>query len=453
MRLGDHMGKGLWALADKSLPLLYGIAFMLLVIRGIPASEFGNYALIQAAYLIAVGLATTFSYTPMLRFIFEPGSRDRVKSGALGLHVLFAAGYLCLFLPAARPLGGLFHSDSFAALAPWVPALLAASVARVFSSELCRADLRVPALFTVNATFFGVTLAGLLVFRLLGRLDAAGDVLRVNLLGELAGSCAGLALVRRDLLRGWSFSRSEMARMLGVGKYSVGVSLTTLAYTRLDVFLISGFLGPVQVAVYGSAQVFTRVYDLYRQVANTLFSPVVSRLGAQGRHDEVRVVFEKGVVFSLFLLLVPLVLFLAGAPLLFRLFYGDRYPEGVGLLQTFAAFAPVLPWQVLSGFTLMLVGSPRRAFLARLVGVTVGIAASVILIPALGPRGAILATLSAFLVQATWVTYEVRKLVGFTARGLLGRPRDAWTFARGLLLRAGGPGARGISGGDPPAAL
>ena len=134
-----------------------------------------------------------------------------------------------------------------------LPLLAAGSFLRIFAYELCRADLRVRSLFVITLVYFGSMTAGLILLLVRGSLDGAEDILRVNLAGELLASLAGAGLVRADLVRSWSVSRNEIRRLLQVGKFSVGASLINLLYLRMDVFLISSFLGPVAVAVYAES--------------------------------------------------------------------------------------------------------------------------------------------------------------------------------------------------------
>ena len=39
MEFGKHIGKGVWAFADKALPAIYGIGFIFLVVRELPENE------------------------------------------------------------------------------------------------------------------------------------------------------------------------------------------------------------------------------------------------------------------------------------------------------------------------------------------------------------------------------------------------------------------------------
>ena len=50
MEFGRHIGKGIWAFADKSLPALYGVGFIFLVVRVLPEEEYGAFAIIQSIY-------------------------------------------------------------------------------------------------------------------------------------------------------------------------------------------------------------------------------------------------------------------------------------------------------------------------------------------------------------------------------------------------------------------
>ena len=74
MEFGKHITKSLWGLADKALPVAYGLAYVYLVIRVLPEEEFGNFVLLQEIFLIISGLATALALQPMLKFASEAGS-------------------------------------------------------------------------------------------------------------------------------------------------------------------------------------------------------------------------------------------------------------------------------------------------------------------------------------------------------------------------------------------
>jgi hypothetical protein len=72
VELGRHLGKGIWGLADKALPVVYGLGYVLLVIRVLPEVEFGNWVLLQEIFLLVSGLATAFALNPLLAIPSAP---------------------------------------------------------------------------------------------------------------------------------------------------------------------------------------------------------------------------------------------------------------------------------------------------------------------------------------------------------------------------------------------
>src|SRR5512136_2326119 len=90
MEFRKYLRQGIWGLADKALPVVYGIGYVLLVIRVLPEEEFGLFVLVQEIFLIISGLATAFALQPLLKF----GSEDRTEQAGLQtsagmLHALF----------------------------------------------------------------------------------------------------------------------------------------------------------------------------------------------------------------------------------------------------------------------------------------------------------------------------------------------------------------------------
>ena len=73
MEFRKHLRTGIWGLAGKALPVVYGLGFVLLVIRVLPEEEFGNYVLLQEIFLILTGLATAIALQPLLKFASEEG--------------------------------------------------------------------------------------------------------------------------------------------------------------------------------------------------------------------------------------------------------------------------------------------------------------------------------------------------------------------------------------------
>jgi hypothetical protein len=123
MEFGKHITKSLWGLADKALPVAYGIGYVYLVIRVLPEEEFGNFVLLQEIFLILSGLATALALQPMLKFASEDGEDS---SSIIIVGVLFNPPFA--FQVPGRTGPSVPCCMPNAALGVYIPAMLLASL-------------------------------------------------------------------------------------------------------------------------------------------------------------------------------------------------------------------------------------------------------------------------------------------------------------------------------------
>src|SRR5437879_2771211 len=96
MRLETHWRLISWALLDKSLPMLDGLAFVLLVVRALPAAEFGLQILASAILLTATQLLKALLLWPLTKFVAEGRDVRRVAATGATLY-----GLACIMTAAA----------------------------------------------------------------------------------------------------------------------------------------------------------------------------------------------------------------------------------------------------------------------------------------------------------------------------------------------------------------
>jgi len=436
MEFGKHIGKGIWGIAGKGLPVLYGIGYVLLVIRALPKEEFGTFVLIQEVFLVISGLATAFALQPMLKF----ASEDRQDTaGVITVSLILQAAFLApasLLIVLLRPVAvSVFNSASLGAVWNYIPAMLAASFARNFTLILLQSRFRVREVFWVDAVhFLG---APLMVWGLsrMHEFDTALDLIVINLISLSGSSVLGLWL-SRSLMRITAHPRPEDYRqMWDYGKYSLGGVTSYLVYSKADTFVLGAYTGTEQVAVYNSVKVFTRIYEMVGQVAQMFVLPASSMLSSRGEQGSLRAVVEKGVLFLTVALLPVSAVFLLTPSLLLQVLYGGRYADAAPLLRVFGILSFVVPLYAVCSNTLMGLGRAREGFLLGLAMMVISLVAYFALIPWMGSMGAALGFLLSSFVLA-WLSARVAVVyVPFTAKGVLGRVRDITVFVSANVRR------------------
>ncbi len=436
MEFGKHLTKSLWGLADKSLPVAYGIGYVVLVIRVLPEEEFGNFVLLQEIFLILSGLATALALQPMLKFASED-TQD--ASGIIVVGILLNLAFLVissvLIVVAREPLGNLLHAPTLAPLLLYIPVMLFASFIRNIALVLLQTRFGISRIFWVDAVHFLGTPILVWVYSRMHLFDSAEDLVFISILSLSASSLLGL-LLTWSLIR-WTArpTAQDFRRTWEYGRYSLGGNVSYLVYSRADTFILAAFTGPAEVAVYSSAKVFTRIFDMVNQVIQMFLLPGVSLLASRGERSSLKSVVEKSILFSsvgMFALMIPLLL--VSDPLV-SLVYAGRYPEAALILKIFVFMALAVPAFSIGSNVLMGLGEARASFELGIQMLVVSVVVYLVAIPWLGTTGAALGVVVSSFVMAWIALRRVRHYVPFTVQDVLSRRHDIRVFIRSQVRK------------------
>jgi lipopolysaccharide exporter len=436
MEFGKHLGKGIWGLADKGLPVVYGLAYVVLVIRVLPAEEFGNFVLIQEIFLVISGLASAFALQPLLKFASEGGDDPKkVVSAALLLNVAFIAIAALLSVAGRDLTGAVLNSPSLAPLMLYLPAMLAASLVRNFTLTLLQARYLFREVFWVDAMHFLGAPLGIWVVSHMHLFNSALALILINVVTLSASSVVGLFLARSLFRVTLRPLREEIRKVWDYGKFSLGGIFSYLVYSRADTFILAMFTGPVPVAAYNSVKVFTRVYEMVSQVVQMFILPATSRLSVLGENRTLKVMVEKAMLFFTVGMIPVFLLFLAAPPLLIGILYEGKYMEAIPTLQVFSLLALIAPLLAIGTNVLMGLGEARVSFVlgAQMLGISLLL--YLVLIPWLGGTGAALGYVLSSYITAWLTIVKMNRFIPVTAAEVLRRHTVMVTFLKNRLVR------------------
>ncbi len=437
MELGKYLGKGIWGLADKGLPVFYGVAFIVLVIRVLPEEEFGNFVLVQEIFLIISGLAQGFALQPLLKFASEENNESGgIVSAGFMLHAVFTLACALIIVAIRLPLSVMLNSPMLAPLLLYVPAMLIASLMRNFTLVLLQAHFRIKEIFWADAAHFIGAPVLVYVVSKMNKFDTALDLIVINIISLSASSIISTCLSWSMLSVKLRVSRNDVNKLWDYGRYSLGGIVSFLFSTKSDSFILSAFAGPVQVAVYNSVKVFVRVYDMATQVVQMFIFPAVSRLSSKGETGILKVLLEKAILFSTIGMLPVCVLFIGAALPLVSIVYQGRYIEAVPMLQLFAVLAFIVPITAVATNTLLGLGQARVGFVVSIRSLIASVALYLICIPLLGVFGATLGYILSSFVLAWLTIYQMNKRIPLNIREVLGHTKDIKEFLKNRLGRA-----------------
>ena len=100
MEFGKHIGKGIWAFADKLLPAIWGVCNIFLVQRVLPINEYSGLGVVLQIFYVVTILCTSLAFQPLVKFIAEGENADGYVSSGLYVSALFfivVGGFLMVF--------------------------------------------------------------------------------------------------------------------------------------------------------------------------------------------------------------------------------------------------------------------------------------------------------------------------------------------------------------------
>lgn len=439
MQLREHLDKGIWAIADKVLLLLYGFAVIVVVVNVLPENEWGVFSIYQSIFLILAVLADSIFLQPMVKFGSEHEAEvDQILAAGFNLYavsMLVVGTSIALF---SGPISSLFNSPELAVMLPFFPLLIILTIFRSVGIRYLQIYYRINQIFWVDLSFFGSIIVLTILGNAFGLFKTAYDFMIVNIVGAGISSLTTFAFCGKAYARMPVFGvpKHEYSRLLTFARFQAGSSALLTLQQWSDVLIVGVFYTPFEAGVYNAAKNLYRFIDAVREGATLLIVPVSSRLYTAGDFKALRALVEK-LLFLSFAALVPISIgFAIFAEPIMDIVYRGKY-EGV---------APVFQVLILSGFTLPLsliatnvligMGKTKSLLIATFGAVVAFFILSVLLVPPLASMGAALAVFISMTLLALFTFFAMKKEVEVSASGILSRASNVKQFVRDRFSEA-----------------
>ena len=434
LRLGSHWRLLSWAVLDKSLPLGFGLAFVLLVLRALPKEQFALQGLAAILVLTASQLLRSLCLVPLIRAVAESGP-GRVASAGAWLYSGGSALVAVAMAAGAPWWEQLFQKADLAAVLLPSAVLLCVGSPRDAVISTYEAQRRLRTVFWLDAAYYALAVLGLVIWRFAPAMPRSAvsvqwvQAVAAGLATGFSLLCARQALFVRP-------GRAEVRRILEFGRVYLGSGFGATLSQSADQWVAGRLMDKPGLAAYLAAKMLFRGFNLVAQAMSQVLMPTVAKLQSERRVADLVALFEKSVCFVT----------LALVPICALLYFGTGWMLDVLLNGRYREAVPAFRILVLSALTLPIasVGSPFLTGLGRLrsllwitwTGLFLGVGLAVWWIPAHGPEGAATATAVAAVYGMLARAAVLRRDVPFRLRGIVSRVGDAWgVAARALAAR------------------
>lgn len=240
------------------------------------------------------------------------------------------------------------------------------------------------ALLNLINTFFLIVCAALGVFLGFGLMGVFGGMLTGTLISLVISWSVLLRFVKPKFV----YSKKTVMFYLFQGAPLGIAAFASLIYTRVDVLVLSGFLGDSAVGIYSAATPFAfALVQLLNVPFVVAVYPTLARL-----HKEDKKRFQKGLLKSLLATAIwsfPASLLIALTSwFLIPLIFGHKYDTAIPILQVLIFFVPFMCLSALLYKILIILHHQKDYLYISIGGAVLNLLLNVILIPMYGILGA-----------------------------------------------------------------
>ncbi len=421
MKFSQHIGKGAWAFASRGLPLVYAVAW-LFVARKLPVAEFGTLAVFQSLFAMLFTFSDGFALQAIVKFGVEPNvNLEELVTVTVSLFIAFISLALTVLLIFRAVVGTVLNNAALPDLLPWLAVFAILTMPRVVFSKVLQGNFRMKEIFCVDFSNFGVAsiILGILLF--LNRIHSALDVIQITVATGFLSSLVATVLVRKFLRFRLQFSRTMLSRISSFVRYQAAMGVVSTAQQNFDTLIVSGFTGAAGAAVYSSAKLIFRGFDVVRDTMGLFVFPAASKYHSRNDLGTLRTILEKSVSF-LYLALIPIGIILAiGAPLLFHVLFGTKYDASIPIFRVLLIATLVFPMQMVFGSALSGMGKIKELFRMFLISFVTSSTIATVLLATIGITGAAIGFLTAITLMGLQYLLFIRKEVGVSMPRLFSR--------------------------------
>ncbi|RCK74562.1 MAG: hypothetical protein IGBAC_1510 [Ignavibacteriae bacterium] len=431
MELGKYLAKGIWGFADKTLPLVYGLGFIFLVVRVLPPNEYGTFVIIQSITIIVFTLGFSFVLQPVIKYASETDKYETYFSTGLLIYSAFL--FICtllifIFSEFIIRYINISINDSFISTLYYIPLYFITAIPRNLILAIFQAKFEVKKIFWIDFFYFIGSLILIFFAQSISVLNTAIDLLIIISIANFISSISAIIFYMKTNSLKIQFAKEAYYKIWKLGKYSLGSSINYSLHSQLDTFFVAYFSGVNGAALYGAVKIITRIYDIYAQVIQMFILPASSLLDSKRENTKLTELLEKSTCFSIISIL-PVVIFLfITSDFLVSLFYNTKYPEAKNLLKLLALTGLFIPWISVASSILFGLGKTNIIFKLTLWNLVLdllfyysgGIIASL--------EGIVYAILFIqFVMSMLWLAYS-KKFIKFSLTSTIGRTKDIKNF-------------------------
>lgn len=389
---------GIYSLGSRLSTLLFGFGGFYILVRTLPQSKFGTWALFLTITTIIEMSRNGLIQNALIKFLHSSPEEasNKVITASWILNLAYSIIIMILLMFMASPLASLFGAPEFVNMFLVYSLTLLVLVPFSAFNYIQQAKFSFSGIFWSTIARQGSFFAVILIFHL-SKVEVTLDSLVLyQLLCTVVGLAVAFISARKHLDFKWIFNVEVIKQVFHFGKYVMGTNMLSLVYKSTDQIMIGYFLNTTSVALYNSSIRISNLIEYPATSVAEVVYPKTTQMYEKEKDLSSKYFYEKGVGLTMTITL-PIVLFsIIFADLIIAIIAGPLYAESSSILRITILFGLFTPFSRQFGTAMDSSGRPHINFIILCLSVVVNLICNFVGIIYFGLMGAAYGTLVSY---------------------------------------------------------
>jgi lipopolysaccharide exporter len=392
---------GIYTFANKLSFLFLGFGSFYMLVRTMPKSDFGIWALfVSITTLIETGRNGLIQNALVKAMVDSSKDSTKVISASFALNAIMTLFFVVLFL-------GIYFflpiQKEYEALKMMILYYCITTIA-LFPLSQCnfiqQGKLDFKGVFFTGLIRQGGFFCVILYFYLNHKTLNLVQLVNWQSGSVAIASISALLFGRKYISFRFPIDWSLVKELFHYGKYTMGTNLSSMLFKSIDQLMLGWFMTPIAVATYNSA---IRVNNLVEYPASAMVEILFPKSAKKASEEGIKGVenlYHISLAYMLAMFIPAVLLIELLAYPLILLAAGESYLDAVLILRIVALAGLVIPFTRQFGMIMDSTGHPHLNFRMLLVNVVINLIFNLLFINWMGVLGAAIGTTLAYLLNA-----------------------------------------------------
>jgi len=389
---------GIYSIGSRLFTLLFGFGGFYILVRTLPQSKFGTWALFLTITTIIEMSRNGLIQNALIKLLHSNPNEasDKVVTASWILNLAYSILIMILLVLMASLMAKLFDAPEFTTMFLVYSLTLFVLVPFSQFNYIQQAKFSFSGIFWSAFVRQGSFFLVILLYNLKNEELTLVSLVAYQLLCTVAGLVVAFICARKFLTFKWVFNGDIVKQVFHFGKYVMGTNMLSLVYKSTDQIMIGYFLNTTSVALYNSSIRISNLIEYPATSVAEVVYPKTTQMYEKEKDLSSKFFYEKGVGLTMTVTL-PIVLFsIIFADLIIAIVAGPLYAESAHILRITILFGLFTPFSRQFGTAMDSSGRPHINFAILCLSVVVNLVSNLIGIIYFGLMGAAYGTLFSY---------------------------------------------------------